>query len=114
VSRRALVVAGLLVALALAGVVSFYASGDPDGLNKVAADEGFAKGEKAHGLENSPFAGYETDGVDDGRLSGGLAGVVGVGVTFLLVGGLVYAVRRRGGGHDDQGSGESIASGARQ
>jgi hypothetical protein len=94
VSRRALVVVGLLLALVLGGGVSYYASGDPDGLNKVASDEGFAEGEKDHGLDDSPFAGYETTGVDDGRLSGGLAGVVGVGVTFLVVGGLVYAVRR--------------------
>jgi cobalt/nickel transport protein len=100
-SRRALVVVGLLVALVLAGGVSYYASGDPDGLNKVASDEGFAEGEKAHDLEDSPFAGYETTGVDNGRLSGGLAGVVGVGVTFLLVGGLVYAVRR-GRAHTEQ------------
>jgi hypothetical protein len=100
VSRRALVVVGLLVALLLAGGVSYYASSDPDGLNKVASDEGFAEGEKAHGLEDSPLAGYETTGVDNGRLSGGLAGVVGVGVTFLLAGGLVYAVRR-GRGRDE-------------
>lgn len=93
-SRRAIVLVGLLVALVLAGVASYYASSDPDGLNKVAADQGFDSREKGHGLKDSPFAGYETTGVDDGRLSGGLAGVVGVGVTFLVVGGLVYAVRR--------------------
>lgn len=93
-SRRALVLVGLLVALVLAGLASYYASSDPDGLNKVAADQGFDSREKDHDLKDSPFAGYETTGVDDGRLSGGLAGVVGVGVTFLVVGGLVYAVRR--------------------
>jgi PDGLE domain-containing protein len=95
VSRRALVLVGLLVALVLAGGVSYWASSAPDGLNKVASDEGFDKGAKDHRLDDSPFAGYETSGVGDGRLSGGLAGVVGVGVTFLLVGGLVWGVRRR-------------------
>lgn len=94
-SRRALVLVGLLVALVLAGGVSYWASSAPDGLNKVASDEGFDKGAKDHRLDDSPFAGYETSGVGDGRLSGGLAGVVGVGVTFLLVGGLVWGVRRR-------------------
>jgi hypothetical protein len=93
---RTVVILGLLVALVLAGGVSYYASSQPDGLNKVAADEGFNKGERAHDLEGSPFAGYETDGIDDGRLSGGVAGVVGVAITFLLGGGLAYAARRRG------------------
>lgn len=95
-SRRALLVAGLLVALLLAGGVSYFASSDPDGLNKVAADEGFDEGAKDHDLDDSPFAGYETSGVGDGRVSGGLAGVAGVGVTFLIAGGVAYAVRRRG------------------
>jgi hypothetical protein len=99
-SRRALLLVGLLVALVLAGGVSYYASGDPDGLNKVAIDEGFDKGEKAHDLEEGPFAGYESSWIDNGRLSGGVAGVVGVGVTFLLVGGLALVVARRNRGTD--------------
>jgi hypothetical protein len=94
-SRRSLVLVGLLVALVLAGGVSYWASSAPDGLNKVAADQGFDKGAKDHHLDDSPFAGYETNGAGDGALSGGLAGVVGVGVTFLLVGGVVWGVRRR-------------------
>ena len=32
---------GVFVTLILAGVVSFYASGDPDGLEKVAEEKGF-------------------------------------------------------------------------
>ena len=97
-SRRVLILVGLLVALVLAGGVSYWASSAPDGLNKVASDKGFDKGAKDHHLDDSPFAGYQTDGVDEGPLSGGLAGVIGVGVTFLLVGGLVWAVRRRSAG----------------
>ena len=34
--------------------------------------------------------------MDDGRLSGGLAGVVGVLVMLVLAGGLFWALRRRG------------------
>jgi cobalt/nickel transport system permease protein len=100
VSRRTLVLVGLLVALVLAGGVSYWASSAPDGLNKVAADQGLDKGAKDHQLDDSPLAGYETDGVGGGRLSGGLAGVVGVAVTFLLVGGLVWGVRRRNASTD--------------
>lgn len=93
-SRRTLLVAGLLVTLLLAGVASYYASSDPDGLEKAAQDTGIARQAEDSAADDSPLAGYETTGVDDGRLSGGLAGVVGVAVTFLLVGGLVLAVRR--------------------
>ena len=109
-SRRALVLAGLLVALVLAGGASYWASSAPDGLNKVASDEGFDKGAKDHRLDDSPFAGYETTGVGDGRLSGGLAGVVGVAVTFLLVGGLVWGVRRRNASTHATGSTGSTGS----
>jgi hypothetical protein len=97
-SRRALLVVGLLVALLLAGGVSYYASSDPDGLNKVAIDQGFDEGEQAHDLEDGPFAGYESSGIDNGRLSGAVAGVVGVVVTFALVGGLALLVARRNRG----------------
>jgi hypothetical protein len=84
---------GLAVALALAFFVSPQASSEPDGLNKVAIDEGFADQESAHASDGSPVAGYEVEGVDNDRLSTGLAGVVGVGVTFAVVGGLALGLR---------------------
>ena len=91
------VVAGavLLTALLLAGVVSHYASGSPDGLTRVAEDTGMAKAQKAHHAEDSPLAGYSVRGVGDGRLSTGLAGVLGVGAVLGLGTGLTYALRRR-------------------
>jgi cobalt/nickel transport protein len=95
VSTKAVVFAGLLVALLLAGVASFYASNSPDGLNRVAQDQGFAGSQKQHHHADGPFAGYETRGFGNGRLSGGLAGVAGSLVVLTLAGGAVYAVRRR-------------------
>ena len=92
---RVVVAVGLLVALLLAGVVSHYASSDPDGLNKVAQDKGFAATQKDHRTGDGPFAGYTTHGVGDGRFSGGRAGVVGCVVVLTLAGGVAYAVRRR-------------------
>ena len=94
ISTRTVVIVGAVVALLLAGVVSYYASSAPDGLNKVANDQGISKNEKQHDLDGSPLSGYGTEGVDNERLSGGLAGVAGVAVTFAIVGGLVLAVRR--------------------
>lgn len=83
-----------VVALLLAGVVSHYASSEPDGLNRVARDHGFAQTEKGHEAD-APLAGYSAEDVDDPRLSGGLAGVIGVVVVLVLAGGLAFAVRRR-------------------
>jgi cobalt/nickel transport system permease protein len=90
---------GLLVALLLAGVASYYASGAPDGLNRVAADRGFDKGAKKHDLADSPLAGYGVRDVDDARLSGGLAGVIGVAGTLVVGSGVFWLVRRRGSAH---------------
>jgi PDGLE domain len=94
----AFVVAGLVLAAALAFFVSPQASGEPDGLNRVAIDEGFADEESKHALDDAPTAGYEVRGVDDDRLSTGVAGLIGVGATFALAGGLFLVVRRTGAG----------------
>lgn len=94
-STRAFAVAALLVCLVLAGGVSYYASDDPDGLNKVAIDKGLADQERESGAADSPLAGYSTGDINDDRLSGGLAGAAGVGVVLLLAGSLAYVVRRR-------------------
>jgi hypothetical protein len=90
-------VAGLALAAALAFFVSPQASGEPDGLNRVAIEEGFAETEADHALAGTPTAGYGVEGVDDERLSTGLAGVIGVAVTFAAAGGLMLVVRRAGG-----------------
>jgi len=80
--RTRWVVVGLLaVALLLAGVVSRFASSDPDGLTKVSQDHGFAHTEKSHG---ALFDGY-----------GSASGVVGVLVVLGIAGGVAYVVRRR-------------------
>jgi len=94
-SRRFFVV-GLLVALVVAGVGSYYASSHPDGLEFVAGETGFLDSADDPKTADSPFADYQTAGIDDERVSGGLAGVVGVALVLVLAGGLAYAVRRRG------------------
>lgn len=96
VSTRILVLVGGLVCLVIAGVVSFFASGHPDGLEYVARSLGFAGTERPHATSGSPFAGYSTSGVSSGFLSGGLAGVVGVLVVAVVMGGLVVLLRRLG------------------
>jgi hypothetical protein len=98
---RTLVLAGLVVALLLAGVASFYASSHPDGLEYVAEQTGFLDSADEHAAADGPLADYQTEGVDDARVSGGLAGVLGVLVTLALAGGIAFAVRRRGATDDE-------------
>ena len=94
--RNGFLLAGLLVALVLAGVVSGFASSSPDGLEKVAQDKGFAQTAEDSALADSPVADYAVEGVEDERLSTGLAGVLGVGITFAFGLGLFALVKRRG------------------
>jgi cobalt/nickel transport protein len=99
--RNGFVVTGLLIALLLAGVVSGFASSSPDGLEKVARDQGFAETAQDSPLAGSPVADYAVSGVEDERLSTGLAGVAGVAVTFTFGLGLFALVRRRDAGPDE-------------
>jgi cobalt/nickel transport protein len=108
-------IAGLFVALLLAGVVSHFASGSPDGLDHAAregctfnADDEITGGtcmaqrEQEHQLADSPFADYGIKGIDNEFLSTGLSGVAGVLLTFAIGGGLFWLLRRRspaGGTH---------------
>lgn len=92
---RTFLLGGLLVALLLGGVASYYASSHPDGLEHVAEQVGFADSADDHAVADGPLADYSVRGVDDQRVAGGLAGVIGIGVTLLLAGGLALVVRRR-------------------
>ncbi|GIE81720.1 membrane protein [Actinoplanes philippinensis] len=101
-------IGGLLVALLLAGVVSSFASGSPDGLDYAAregctfnADDEITGGscmlqrEQDHQLGDSPLADYGIKGIDNEYLSTGLSGVAGVLLTFAIGGGLFWLIRRR-------------------
>ena len=101
VTTGRLVAAGLGVCLLLAGVVSVWASGHPDGLEFVAERLGFDRSAGEHAASGSPLADYGTAGVGDARLSGGLAGVVGVAVVAVVAFGLMHLLRRRGTSDDD-------------
>lgn len=94
-SPRGLLAAGLGTALLLAGVVSFYASANPDGLERVAADQGIDKKVEEHAAADSPLADYGVGDIANSRLSGGLAGVIGVGATVVVGSGIFYVVHRR-------------------
>ncbi|GGV86168.1 hypothetical protein GCM10010294_66530 [Streptomyces griseoloalbus] len=98
--QRRFWITGLAASLVLAGFVSFYASADPDGLEKVATDHGIDEKAREHAIADSPLADYGVEDVDDARLSGGLAGVIGVGVTVVAGTGVFWVVRRRRTGEE--------------
>jgi cobalt/nickel transport protein len=96
-----------LAALLIAGLLSYLASSNPDGLDTVTRNgcavtevdgaerlsgECIAQNARDHALADSPFADYTLDG-NDGLT--GLAGVIGVLVTLALAGGLFWLVRPR-------------------
>ncbi|MFE7750446.1 energy-coupling factor ABC transporter permease [Streptomyces sp. NPDC057428] len=94
-STRKVWATGLVTALVLAGFVSFYASASPDGLEKVAADKGIDQKAQEHRAAGSPLADYSVKDIGNARISGGLAGVIGVGVTVVVGSGVFWTVRRR-------------------
>jgi hypothetical protein len=92
------VVGGLIVALGLAFFVSPHASSSPDGLNRVAIDKGFSDAEKESATAGGPLAGYGVKGVENQSLSTGLAGIIGVAITFgvgMILFGLLRTIRAR-------------------
>jgi hypothetical protein len=93
VGARTFVIAGVLVALVFAGVVSQFAADDPDGLERVAEDTGFIDSGQDHSLADFVFADYATAGIANETLSLAVAGIVGTIVTLLVVYGLFMGLR---------------------
>ena len=106
-----------VVALVLAGIVSYFASSDPDGLDAatqsgcqvVRTETGeqldgdcIAQHAKEHSLESGPLAGYAVGG--DNRFTG-LAGVIGVLATLVVAFGAFTLLRKRSRPRDPAGKG---------
>jgi cobalt/nickel transport protein len=96
-----------LVALVIAGALSYFADSDPDGLDSatlkgcevVETDQGeqltgecIAQRAGDHHLADSPLADYAVAG--DDRFTG-VAGILGVLATAAVAGGLFWLLRRR-------------------
>ena len=92
-SITAFVLLGLGVALIFAFFVSPLASSQPDGLERVAIDQGFAGNAAEHPMSGGPLADYTVSEVHVSWLSTGLSGVIGVALCFLLAAALVLAIR---------------------
>ena len=96
--QKTFLISGFIASLFLAGVVSFYASSSPDGLEKVAGDIGFIDSAKEHTNSDGVLADYGVKGIENARLSTGAAGVIGVIATGAISTGLFVLIRRKPGG----------------
>jgi hypothetical protein len=85
----------LALAVGLATAASPFASASPDGLTRVAGDQGFLERGTTHSLqEHSVIPGYAFPGIDDPRLAKGVAGFVGTLGIFAVGAGLAWGLRR--------------------
>lgn len=91
-------IGALLVTVLIAVVGSRYASSEPDGLEYVAEQEGFADQAEDHALADSPLADYGDNLGTDRGLSTGIAGLIGVVVAIVLGFGLFWLIRTPGDG----------------
>lgn len=89
---RAVILAGVVIAVVIATGSAWLASGSPDGLERVAQDKGFSEQARDPGYEL--LADYAIPGVD-GALSTALAGIAGVAVVATLTFGAGYLLRAR-------------------
>jgi cobalt/nickel transport protein len=102
----------LIVALIIAGGLSYFASPHPDGLDSVTLEgcqvtevdgaeqldgDCIAQHARDSATAGSPLADYSIGGGDG---TAGPAGVIGVLVTLALAGGVFWLLRRRGGTGD--------------
>jgi cobalt/nickel transport protein len=74
--QKTFLIVGFIASLFLAGIVSFYASSIPDGLEKVASEIGFIETAKDHTNSEGLLAYYGVKGIDNPRLSTGLFAII--------------------------------------
>lgn len=91
-SRRVwtFVAIGLLICLVIAGGVSFFASSQPDGLEKVAEDTGFIEDAQDNANGELALADYG----DVGGIPVGVAGIIGVVIMIGVSFGLFWLLAR--------------------
>lgn len=93
VGARVFAMAAILVSMFFAVVVSQFAVDNPDGLERVAEDEGFISSARDHMFDGGIFADYATRGVGNESVSLALAGLAGVLLTMLIGYGIATASR---------------------
>lgn len=95
VPMRTFVIGGVVAALLFGAVISQFAAGDPDGLQRVAVEEGFADRARDHSLGDGIFANYATAGLENETLSLAIAGAAGTVIALSVGWGIFHAARAR-------------------
>ncbi|MCO5200974.1 MAG: PDGLE domain-containing protein [Chloroflexi bacterium] len=75
-------IAGLLITVLVVIILAPLASSDPDGLDRVSEDKGFAEQGKDHPYSFLPD--YSVPGIDDDRATVIVSGLIGVAIVFVL------------------------------
>jgi cobalt/nickel transport protein len=88
---------GMIIALAVAALLSPFASSSPDGLERVAEDIGFL--DKATSYLSSPIPDYLFPGIEHEGLATSVAGILGTLLTFVVMYGLgkLVVAKNKGG-----------------
>lgn len=94
---RSNIVKGVVICLIIVLCLAPFASNNPDGLERVAADKGFDKNEYK-GIIQTAMPNYSIPGIHNDRISTAAAGAAGVLITFgafYFVGRIVSKPRRQ-------------------
>ena len=96
-ANRNTLLVGLAAAILVAGVVSYFASAQPDGLEKTQADLR-ADAPRHGGVEAPPLAfnEYSLKGLGEGFWANAAAGVAGSLLVLAILLGVGWLIRRRG------------------
>lgn len=88
----------LLVALAVAAFLAPWASSYPDGLERVAEDQGFLERGEGKEVIKGLMPDYTFPGIENEKLATALAGIVGTSLTFGAAWGIgrLWSIRSSG------------------
>lgn len=92
-SSKKLFLIGLIVSFLVAGFFSFYASSQPDGLERATAEQGLDVTAIDSANADSALADYGVAGIENERLSGFLGGAAGVALAGIAGTGIYFWVR---------------------
>jgi cobalt/nickel transport protein len=126
VKRWSFWIAFAAATLLIAGVVSYFASSSPDGLDsatlrgcqvtetadgEVLTGDCIAQHTSEHALSTSPLADYSLGGQEG---TGGIAGIIGVLVTVAVAGSAFWLISRRRAGESSGSRRAGESSGSRR
>ena len=86
---------GLAISLILACAVSYFASSSPDGLERVAEDQGFLSAGEGKEIFKAPLPDYSAGFIKNRFISNGVSGFIGTLIVFGIAMGAGLLLRRK-------------------